>query len=195
MSQPAQPTGPQRAAEPNKNRHRLIGAGIVLAILLLVSCSAIVSTLGGDDNAAAPASAVPVPSSTTAEETTEPEPGPSPESNCKPLKKSQLSEIAPGMDDSVRVKSAVWVPLTDEYQFGFNQVIALRLSTGDVATFATENLGKSDQGMLMAVNGPARKHFTWGAAVNPGSPMDDDLQAVKDSYEYAEALDCARGQG
>jgi hypothetical protein len=46
----------------------------------------------------------------------------------------------------------------------------------------------------MAVNSPARKHFTWGAAVNTGSPMDDDLQAVKDSHEYAEAVDCARGQ-
>jgi hypothetical protein len=195
QSQP-QPAQPQ--PEPAKKKRRIIWIGIVLSILWLASCGAIIDAIGGDDDPATTAQPPPSAATTTealpppAEETTtEPEPEPT---SCKLLKKSQLAEIAPGMDSSTRVKLGVWVPLSGDYQFGFNQVVALRLTGGSVATFATENLGKADHGLLMAVNGPARKHYTWGAAVRPGSPMDDDLQAVKASPEYAEAVDCARGQ-
>jgi hypothetical protein len=184
MTLPPQP-------QPPPTKRRLLWLGVALAAL------AWLSSCGAEEPATAPP---PSPAATTTDtapppvEETTTAAKPTPDSNCKPLKKSQLSEITPGMDSSARVKSGVWVPLTEEYQFRFNQVIALRLSTGDVASFATENLGKSDHGLLMAVNGPARKHFAWGAAVKPGSPMDDDLQAVKDSPEYAEAVDCAGGQ-
>jgi hypothetical protein len=199
--QPAQPQLQPPQPAPTKKRHGpvfwvLVGGGILVAFLVWISaCGAILGAVGSEDTTATSAPSSPpatvADSAPPAEETTiEPEPEPS---NCKPLKKSQLSEIAPGMDRSARVKSGVLVPLTDEYQFGFNQVIALALTNGSVATFATENLGKSDHGLLMAVNGTARKHFTWGAAVRPGSPMDDDLQAVKDSAEYTEAVDCVEG--
>jgi hypothetical protein len=64
-------------------------------------------------------------------------------------------------EGSTRVKSGVWVPLSGEYRFGFNQVVAVRLSGGSVATFATKNLGKANHGLLIAINGTARKHFAW----------------------------------
>jgi hypothetical protein len=160
-------------------------ATLALVALLATACASGEQGTTQPPPAPAQSATQPAPSQVTEE--------PTPESDCKPLKKSQLSEIAPGMERSARVKSGAWVPLNDEYRFGFNQVFALRLSTGEVATFAAESLGKSDQGLLMAVNGSARKHFTWGAAVRPGSPMDDDLQAVKDSLEYTEAIGCARG--
>jgi hypothetical protein len=117
------------------------------------------------------------------ETTADPEP-----SNCKPLTKRQLSEIAAGIESGLaRVKSGVLVPLSTEYQFGFDQVVALRLTGGRVATFVKSSQGG---GQLMAINGPARKYFQWGPAVEPGSPLDDGLQAVKDSDEYAQAVAC-----
>jgi hypothetical protein len=208
MTQQQPPPKPHQSQHqgPPKKRRVWLWIGIVLGILWMAAWGAIIGAIGGEDLAATTAQPTPsptcdlggceetrTPAAPPAEETTT-EPEPTPESNCKPLKKSQLSEITTGMDSSTRVKSGVWVPLSGEYQFGFNQVIALRLTGERVATFASENLGKSDHGLLIAVNRPARNHFTWGAAVNPGSPIDNDLQAVKNSSEYAEAVDCARGQ-
>jgi hypothetical protein len=197
---------PQPPPQPEPKKENWIRRHIKLAILLVIpgiaACGSIVSAIGGEDPATTTAQPTPSPTcdlggcegTPAAPPATKPEL--TPESTCKPLKKSQLSDIASGVEasSSARVKSGVWVPLSGEYQFGFNQVVALRLSTGAVATFATENLGKSDHGLLIAVNRPARNHFTWGAAVNPGTPIDNDLQAVKNSSEYAEAVDCARGQ-
>lgn len=202
---PPQPHQPQRQ-EPPRKRRVWLWIGIVLGILWIAGWGAMIRAMGGEDPAATKAQPTPwptcdlggcdetrTPAAPPAEETTT-EPEPTPESNCKPLKKSQLSEITTRMDSSTRVVSGVWVPLSEEYQFGFNQVIALRLTGGRVATFAVENLGKSDHGLLIAVNRPARNHFTWGAAVNPGSAIDNDLQAVKNSSEYAKAVDCTMGQ-
>jgi hypothetical protein len=196
--QPPQPPRPPLPPPRKKGLRPIVIVGIVVASLIwLVSCSAIVGALGGTDTTVtAPTTSAPAPAeeATTTEAEAEPTEEPEPEpTNCKKLKKSQLKDIAAGTEASttVRAKSGVLVPLSDDYQFGFNQIVALKLTNGSVATFATENLGKEDHGLLIAVNGPARKHFVWGAAVRPGSPMDDDLQDVKNSLEYDEAVGCA----
>lgn len=128
-------------------------------IAVLAASAALLAFLAGcssDVTSVEPASSTASTSASPAEEDTEPEP-----SNCKPLKKAQLNEIASGKEGSTRVKSGVWVPLSGEYRFGFNQVVAVRLSGGSVATFATKNLGKANHGLLIAINRTARKHFAW----------------------------------
>jgi hypothetical protein len=178
----------------NKIKHAgtigcIVLAGVSLAVATFAALTGFSDATDDQPEAAATPATSELSESSTPED--ELDPAPQPEAKCVDLKKSEIETIAAGAEDpdSKIISRGARLPLAKDHG-AFQQVVAVELGgprqKGYIATFAI-----GDQvGPIIALNKIAVEDFTWGDAINPGSPMAEERSLILHSAEHDQAMKC-----
>lgn len=172
-----------------------IGCIVLAGVFFFVAIFAALIDFSGAADDQRDAAATPATSelseSAEVEDDLNPAPPPGSESKCVDLKESEIEAIAKGAksSDSKIISRGARLPLADDHG-PFKQVVAVELGgpmqKGYIATFAI-----GDQvGPIIALNKIAIEDFTWGDAINPGSPMAEERSLILHSAEHGQAIKC-----
>jgi len=129
--------------------------------------------------------------SVTPEDDLDSEPQSEHEPKCVDLKKSEIEAIAEGAadPDAKIISQGARLPLANDHD-PFKQVVVVELGgpmqKGYIATFAIGD----KVGPIIALNKIAIDDFTWGDAINPGSPMAKERSLILHSAEHNQAIKC-----
>ena len=132
----------------------------------------------------------------TSSDSTASDPGSSSSSSasCKPLTKSQLHQVADGLDKGLSLTDGARLPMPkDERVYGVTRIIAVTIEFEDGETetaILAAGLNEGDLGPILAVDHMAREFFTWGSAAWKGSPMREYQDELLVSDEAQEVEGC-----
>ena len=169
----------------------IVLAGVFLSMAIFAALIGFSDAADDLREAAATPATSELPESAGPEDNLDPAPRLKPEPKCVDLKRSEIEAIAKGAEDpdSKIISRGARLPLADDHG-PFKQVVAVELGgamqKGYIATFAI-----GDQvGPIIALNQIAIEDFTWGDAINPGSPMAEERSLILRSAEHGQAMKC-----
>jgi hypothetical protein len=169
----------------------IVLAGVLFSMAIFAALVGFSGAADDQREAAATPAASELSESAAPEDDLDPAPLPEPEPKCVDLERSEIEAIAKSAEDpdSKIISRGARLPLADDHDL-FTQVVAVELGgpmqKGSIATFAI-----GDQvGPIIALNKTAIEDFTWGDAINPGSPMAEERSLILQSAEHGQAIKC-----